>query len=313
MYRWCREVRYIGIETYYYFNAFFSSRIGITHAKRNPPLIVSLTTIPERLQKVHLCIESLLWQSCKPDYLMLWVSIPEDKIPKKLARLKSRGLQIKFCKNIRSYRKIIYTLKENPKSIIVTADDDIFYQKNWLKQLFDAYQKEPQYIHCHRAHLMTKKPDGKLKNYKEWNFLSPGIQGPSLHLFSTGAAGVLYPPHSLSGEVFNEEVFMRLSPYHDDAWLKAMSLLKGTHYKKVAPFSQKLIRIRGMKSRRLTKINKDGKGDAQIQAVFEYYKVYDIIAVQISQKVEIAIVILLSFWTSFYKFRNQVCHYNVLS
>ena len=42
-------------------------------------------------------------------------------------------------------------------------------------------------------------------------------------------------------------------------------------------------------------------------------KVYKVIAVQISQKVEIAIVILLSFWTSFYKFRNQVCHYNVLS
>jgi len=268
---------YIGIETYYRLNVLFSKRTGINQAKRNPPLIVSLTTIPERLHKVHLCIESLLRQSCKPDYLMLWVSIPENEIPKKLDRLRQRGLEIKFCKDIRSYKKIIYTLKENPKSIIVTADDDIFYRKDWLKQLYDAYQKEPQYIHCHRAHLMTKKPDGKLKNYKEWNFLSPGIQGPSLHLFSTGAAGVLYPPHSLSEEVFNEEVFMRLAPYHDDAWLKAMSLLKGAQYKKISPFSQKLIRIRGMKSRRLTAINKDGQGDAQIQAVFEYYNLYNII------------------------------------
>jgi len=227
MYRWCRELKYIGIENYHRVNALFSKRVGVTQAKRNPPLTVSLTTIPERIHKVHLCIESLLRQSCKPDYLILWVSIPEEKVPKKLARLKQRGLQIKFCKDIRSYKKNIYTLKENPQSIIVTADDDVFYPKDWLKQLYDAYQREPQYIHCFRAHLMIKDSDGKLKKYKEWNTLDSGIQGPSLHLFPNGMCGVLYPPHSLSEEVLNEEVFMRLSPYHDDAWLKAMSLLKG--------------------------------------------------------------------------------------
>ena len=41
--------------------------------------------------------------------------------------------------------------------------------------------------------------------------------------------------------------------------------------------------------------------------------VYEVIAVQISQKVDIVVVILLSFWTSFYEFRNQVYHYNMLS
>jgi len=81
-YRWCREVKYIGIENFHRFNAFFSKGTGIALTKRNPPLIVSLTTTPERLYKVHLCIE-LLRQSCKPDYLMLWISVPGDKIPKK--------------------------------------------------------------------------------------------------------------------------------------------------------------------------------------------------------------------------------------
>jgi|GEM_PF-5974270 len=32
------------------------------------------------------------------------------------------------------------------------------------------------------------------------------------------AWGVLYPPHFLSEEALHEEIFMRLSPYHDDAW-----------------------------------------------------------------------------------------------
>ena len=279
MYRWCRELKYIGIENYYRFNALFSKKIGITQQKRIPSVIVSLTTIPERMHKVHLCIESILRQSLKPDYLMLWVSVPEDKIPKKLDRLKKRGLQIKFCKDIRSYTKIIYTLKENPQSIIVTADDDHLYPKDWLKQLYDAYQRDPHYIHCHRAHLMIKDPGGKFKKYKEWHWFSPGIQGPSLLLFPTGIGGVLYPPNSLSEEVLNEEVFMRLAPYHDDAWLKAMSLLKGTQCKKVSPFCPNYINIRGVSKRSLGKINLANMGeknDKQIQAVFEYYNLNDI-------------------------------------
>jgi len=280
MYRWCRELKYIGIENYYRFSALFSKSIGITQHKRNPPLIVSLTTIPERIHKVHLCIESLLRQTIKPDYLMLWISIPEDKIPEKLDRLRKRGLQIRLCKDIGPYTKIIYTLRENPQSIIVTADDDHFYPKDWLKQLYDAYLREPQRIHCYRAHLMTQKPDGKLKKYNDWRSLSPGIQGTLLLLFPTGVGGVLYPPHSLSKEVLDEEVFMRLSPYHDDAWLKAMSLLKGTQCKKVSPFCPNYIRIRGVSKRSLSKINfanRGEKNDEQIQAVFEYYNLYTII------------------------------------
>jgi hypothetical protein len=277
MYRWRREVNYAALENYYRCNALFSKRIGVTQSKRNPPLIVSLTTIPERMHKVHLCIESLLRQSCKPDYLMLWVSISEDKVPKRLDRLKKRGLQIKFCKDIRSHRKIFYTLKENPQSIIVTADDDVFYPKNWLKQLYDAYLKEPQYIHCHRAHLMIKNSDGKLKQYREWLRLSPGIQGPSLLLFPTGVGGVLYPPHSLHEEALNEDVFIRLTPYCDDTWQKAMSLLNGTQCKKVSPFFSYYIQIRGVSKKSLMKITSDGKKDEQIRAVFEYYNLYNII------------------------------------
>jgi len=278
MYRWYREVKYTGIENYYRFNALFSKSIGITQHKRNPPLIVSLTTIPERIHKVHLCIESLLRQALKPDYLMLWISIPEHKIPEKLDRLKQRGLQIRLCKDLGPYTKIIYTLKENPQSIIVTADDDHFYPKNWLKQLYGAYLREPQHIPCHRAHLMTEKPDGKLKKYQEWHWLSPGIQEPSLLLFPTGIGGVLYPPHSLSEEVLNEEVFMRLAPYHDDAWLKGMSLLKGTQCKKVSPFCPNYIHIRGISKKSLCKINLANggeKGNEQIQAVFGYYNLYN--------------------------------------
>ena len=126
---------------------------------------------------------------------------------------------------------------------------------------------------------MIKDPDGKLKKYNEWHSHSPGIQEPSPLLFPTGVGGVLYPPYSLSEEVFNEKVFMGLSRHHDDAWLKAMSLLKGTQCKKVPSFSRKFLYMRGVGKRSLYKINsvKGGEGDEQIRAIFEYYNLYDVI------------------------------------
>jgi hypothetical protein len=52
-------------------------------------------------------------------------------------------------------------------------------------------------------------------------------------------------------------------------------LLNGTQCKKVSPFSPYYIPIRGVSKKSLTKITSDGKKDEQIQAVFEYYNLYN--------------------------------------
>ncbi len=266
------------LEHYYHVKSRHSQKSGVLKNNRATPLIVSLTTIPERINKVHLCIETLLEQSCKPDSIILWLadSITENEIPKDLKHLESRGLQIRFCKDIRSYKKIIYTLMEHPMSIIVTADDDVLYSKYWLSRLYEAYQKEPEYIHCHRAHLMEIDNDGKLKSYHDWLWCSPGVQGPSFLLFPTGSGGVLYPPGSLNGEVLNIELFMQICQTGDDVWLKAMSLLNGTSCKKVRPYSMNLFEIRGIKSSlwdvNMKIIDNISRNDQQIQAVFMQYE-----------------------------------------
>ncbi len=264
-------------EFYYHFRSRFSRVSGVLENKKEVPLIVSLTTIPERIHRVYLCIETLLGQSIKPDHIILWISetVNNQVIPENLKSLESRGLQIRFCRDIGSYTKVIYTLKEYPHGVIVTADDDVFYPENWLEQLYESYQSEPQYIHCHRAHLMTIKANGELERYDNWGWLAKGIVGPSILLFPTGTAGVLYPPGSLHGQVFNEEVFMRLCPTGDDIWLKAMSLLNGVACKKVAPFSERYETILGTQTKNLTILNVDQmKNDKQIRAIFEHYDLY---------------------------------------
>lgn len=102
-------------------------------------MVVSLTTFPLRIGKVHLTIQSILRQSRPADRILLWLSkeeFPEEaQLPANLLRLKEKGLDIRFCDNIRSFKKVFYTAQEFENDVIVTADDDALYPENWLEGL----------------------------------------------------------------------------------------------------------------------------------------------------------------------------------
>jgi hypothetical protein len=272
---------YLRIEGSYRFSARWSRRAGTSKVKRNPELIVSLTTIPERIGKIHLCLDSLLRQSIKPDRIILWLGMrngdedfpfPQSALPRPLERMQKRGVEIRWCKDIRAFTKIIPPMRAFPEALIVTADDDMFYPREWLKQLFEAYKKEPQHIHCHRAHLMRYDSSGMPLPYREWDLLAQGVQGPSLDLFPTGYGGVLYAPGHLNSEVLNEASFLTLCPYNDDVWLKAMSLLNHVSCKKIGSDSPVFPRIRFANNRELQTFNLMGNGnDPQIEAVRRKY------------------------------------------
>ena len=258
--------------------------IGVTKNKRQQELIVSLTTIPERIGKVHLCIESLLRQSVKPDRLILWLSetsepgrpqVNKDALPFKLIRLQRRGLEIRWCKDIRSFRKIIPALRLFPKALVVTSDDDVFYPKTWLENLYQAYLQEPEFIHCHRAHLVNYGPTGIALPYVQWNICAPGIVGPSQDIFPTGVGGVLYAPGHLHPDVLNEDVFLNLCPTADDVWLKTMSLIMNVKCKKVKPEIICYVEIRIANNRVLSHHNVNSNGnDLQISRVSQRYNVF---------------------------------------
>ena len=268
-----REIYSYWFELIYIFKVISGCRMGITLVKREPPVIVSLATIPERIKKVHLCVETLLRQSVKPDKIILYIDESDrEKITPSLKKQQERGLCIKFCKNIGPYGKFFYALKEFPKSIIVTADDDVFYPACWLKKLYYAYIKDPRYIYCWRAHLITRSNDGKLESYNNWIIGAPGVQGPSFFLCATGVSGVLYPPQSLPQEVLNEEVFMNICSTNDDIWLKAMSILNGIQVKKVEMNSKHFPLIRKSQIKNLWYYNtQQGGNDRTIQLVFSRY------------------------------------------
>jgi hypothetical protein len=197
-------------------------------------LIVSLTSYPERMYEIKYTLYSLLNQTLKPDMIILWLT--EDEFPNRekdiaseITELQNFGLTIKWCKNIKSYKKLIPALNEFPDACIVTADDDLYYDENWLRVLYDAYLKKPEYVHCHRAHRVQISGNTILP-YCSWQHEISSCP-PSFYNFATGVGGALYPP--LNSNIYykdltNENLFTELCPSADDIWFWAMEILQGT-------------------------------------------------------------------------------------
>lgn len=214
-------------------DATIGKHTGVTEGNNQPNLIVSLTTYPARIKRVGLAIYSLLRQTYKPDAVILWLA--EEQFPNKIAdlprsltELTKMGLKIKWCDDIRSFKKILPTLQNFPTSLVVTADDDIFYSPDWLERLIKAYKEKPDIVFAHRCHKIIFDQNGQMLPYHRWKQYSSDCLTPSPRNFPTSGAGVLYFPGCFHDDILDLEKIMCITPNSDDIWLWAMLALKGT-------------------------------------------------------------------------------------
>jgi len=242
------------------------------------PIIVSLTTYPDRLNIVYLAIESIIQQTLKPEKIILWLSrqeIGEQPLPKKILKQEKRGLKIKFVdENLRSYNKLYYALHEYPQSYIVTIDDDTIYPRWLLENLYKKHIQFPKAIVAYRTIWMTKKNNNSLTPYIQWK--DTDEKGPHLNIFPTGVGGILYPPKSLNKEVLNKTIFLEDCPLADDVWFKAMALLNDIPTVKVYKKSIEFSTIGKSQTNTLHHINLfKSKNDEQIAKVFQRYGLFE--------------------------------------
>ncbi len=240
--------------------------------KREVPVIISLTSYAERFSELDISLYSLFNQSFKPDRIILWLSdeYTLSRLPYSISRFIKNGLEIRFVKDIRSYTKIIYALKEFSEAIIVTADDDIYYPKNWLKKLYYSYLANPEDIQVHRAHRIEIG-----KHYESWE---KHVKEESARFdnFLTGVGGVLYPPKCFSSEVFREDVFLKNAPYADDIWLWIMALLNSRKIRVVKNHIRTLTCVNIFRqifknSKSLYEYNSAGGNDEQLENLMKLY------------------------------------------
>jgi len=260
--------------------------------KNSPRYVVSLTSYGRRLTATApYAIITLLGQSVKPDKIVLWVA-NEDKgrIPEIMGDLTEKGLDIRFCEDIRSYKKLIPALHEFPDDYIITADDDAYYPQNWFEQLMVEHKKNPKKIICHRAHGIKVDENHNPLPYMQWHgCIESGVatsgQSKPLHrlesIFPTGVGGVLYPPKCLHKDVEIKELFMKLAPMADDIWFWAMAILNKEYFCDESPYivvengyakiMQDVEPQQQRKGNSLWSYNLHGGNDKQLKAVIEYY------------------------------------------
>ena len=266
-------------------NPYIEKRIaasfGLNQEKRKDKIVVSLTTFPERINKVSVVINQLLTQSLKPDKLILWLAknqFPnkEKDLPDELLNLKQYGLTIGWCEDLRSYKKLIPTLKEHKNDIIITFDDDIYYEKNSIEKLYNAYLKNKNAIQVNRySKLYFKNNKYCFYKAKELYFDNQDNSRPKFSNTIIGCGGVLYPANSLHSDVLLEDKFKKIIPTQDDIWFWAMAVLDKTPINIVDGFNSNLVTIEDTQQFGLCKSNnKSTKGMSGQEALDAVLKAY---------------------------------------
>ncbi|MEH6578323.1 MAG: hypothetical protein V7731_14770 [Amphritea sp.] len=260
--------------------------VGVGNDKAHN-IVVSLTSYQRRINDIYLTIESLFQQSLRADKILLWLSRDNfpggyDELPEILKRQSERGLEIHFVEgDLGCYKKIIYTLEQYPDSLIVTTDDDIMYPQDMIDQLYRAYVRHPDVIHCQRAHRIQLDSNNKPLAYRQWHH-SVNSTKPAFDLFPTGNGGVLYFPGCFDKEVLNQKQFMSLAPSADDIWLKAMAMKAGVKSQPVYDeryWKSRFLTIENSQVGSLTSINKSREygNDAKLKAVFDAYNLWGLL------------------------------------
>ena len=205
-------------------------RLASVASAGHPQLVVTLTSYGRRAAKtVPHVLASLLVQTKRPDRIILWLddeNFSDTCLPKSLMKMRDKyGIEIRFCEDLRSYKKLIPTLSLCPDDILVTVDDDLLYKRRLLEKLYAAHLETPEMRLCALAHQPIIA-DGMFTPYRQWRHNV--MRQPSSPIFPLGGAGTLYPPHSLHADVTDKSLFMHLAPQADDVWFWAMGEMAGT-------------------------------------------------------------------------------------
>jgi hypothetical protein len=130
--------------------------------------IVTLTSYGKRVKSTApYTICSLLNQTVLPDRIILWLA-GGTLIPPILKDLTKKGIEIKFCEDLKSYKKLIPALKQFPNDVLITVDDDVYYPENWFEQLKTAYDNDKTRIYAHRIHEISFDEQNNMMPYRKW-------------------------------------------------------------------------------------------------------------------------------------------------
>lgn len=210
--------------------------------------------------------------------LYLEENTKDIELPQEIKKIIKRGLQIEYRedKELRPYTKYFYALQEYKNDIVITFDDDIIYNKNLIKELYESYLKYTKCISAVRPHKVTFDDKKKIKKYAEWIFDYTGDDAlePSYLLCQTGVGGVLYPPHIFPKEVFDKKEISEKFINNDDLYLYFNQIKHNIKVVRSSKNTYRLDTIEGTQEAGLLNQNLyGGANDKFIKNIMKYYNI----------------------------------------
>ena len=236
-------------------------------------IIITLTSFSARRTALIKTLQSLILQDEIYDFIVIWLAEQDYKqMASYLKKYEKYNVQVRLApRDIKSYKKIFYSAQLWPKSILITADDDILYHRTWLRELLTAYTPGRKVVVGHRGSLIQSLPNGMVAEYLTWERTFKS-DSPKRNIFLTSGGGNLYPPGCFSSNFFRDEIFMKVCPTADDLWQYSMLLLSGYAFQVVESTSKEIITWRGSQKQALWHTNIiHGQNDAQFREILNLF------------------------------------------
>lgn len=188
----------------------------------NPPLIVSISSLPSRIGLIRPCLESLLAGSLVPDKILLTLplfSIREQSAYVLPDFLEDPGFRSGIIEVVRTDRdwgpgtKLLGALSvlQDP-CLLVIADDDVRYKPAFLAELYAAQTQERRAsfsFHTYRSNGLT---------------IGQGCDGLSFWLPNLAGIAAFAERHIAGTDLF----------YHDDLWIAFYLRMNGIAVRSLA-------------------------------------------------------------------------------
>lgn len=198
------------------------------------PIIISLTTIPNRINKIRPQLKSLLHQIQPASMIYLAIpkySIREEKKYKIPDDLKScsRITILNTEKDWGPATKIIPTfLKEvnNRNAIIIIVDDDNIYPKEFISTLVSTSEKYPDAALGLCGRNLTESLQWPWSNKSEKGHQVKGLTEVDVIM---GCGGILVKPRFFNSNLYDYSQAPKEAFFVDDIWINGHLARNGIH------------------------------------------------------------------------------------
>lgn len=245
----------------------------------NPDVVVSITSYGPRVHKMVPMLESLREQTVRPDRAFVWLPLRDfpngvsDLPAEVVCALNDSQVEPRFTDDdLGPHGKYFWAMQAFPESNLITLDDDIVYPSWLIEELISGHRRWPDEVVALRTHLISFGDEGILP-YRQWGFdQTEIIESPSHRLLATGVGGVLYPPHCLTSQTFDDGAIRATCLHADDLWLKVMEVVSDT---RVVALSRAYTLDYAEGTQEVARCNENlyqGENDIQLAAILEYFE-----------------------------------------